>query len=233
MLTSLLFGAAVMAPAAPIPKDTDPAPAGPAPWVLYLKANDNGQVAVTVSKYQTITQPRQVTTTENGQPVTKIVNEQVERLIATYHVLNDMKLAFVTVGGSAVPADAVMKRAKDGIVVLVSADGKQVSKAWLRAFGPDTVIASAEGLVSAIAPRPNMQVPTAAPRLVLLGVGADGKVQVAFNPAAVGNRAGDAVFAGRARMVFINNGAGAQPFFLTSKRAWTFAQALSPMARFA
>ena len=128
MLTSLLFGAAVMAPAAPIPKDTDPAPAGPAPWVLYLKANDNGQVAVTVSKYQTITQPRQVTTTENGQPVTKIVNEQVERLIATYHLLNDMKLAFVTVGGSAVPADAVMKRAKDGIVVLVSADVRAMGR---------------------------------------------------------------------------------------------------------
>src|SRR5439155_2570458 len=98
----------------------------------------------------------------------------------------------------------------------------------LRAFGPDTVIVSAEGLVSAIAPRSQMQVPTAAPRLVLLGVGADGKVQVAFNPAAVGNGAGDAVYAARARMVFMNNGAGAQPFFLNDDGSYS--QNLPPAA---
>ena len=215
MLTSLLLGAALAAPGAPIPKDSDPAPAGPAPWMLYLKADDAGRAQVLMYKNQKVTQSRQITETVDGKPVTKIVQEQVERTVATYVVLDSVNPKFTSAQGTALTSESVMKRAKDGVVLFISADGKPVSKSWLRAIDPEAVIVTAEGLVGPIAPRPTVQVPTAAPRLVLLGTGADGKVQVAYNPAAVGNN-GDGQFLGRGnRMVFLGNVNGAvQPIFL-------------------
>jgi hypothetical protein len=193
---------------APIPKDTHTAPAGPAPWLLYLTPDESGRAAIMVYKNQKVTTSRAVTETVEGKAVTKFVQEQTERLTATHVLLDSLKPNYITVGGTALTHDQAMKRAKDGVAVLVSADGKPVSKNWLRAIDPDTMIVSSEGLVSPMAPRATTAVPTLAPRLVLLGTGADGKVQVAYNPGAAnhGVYSDHMGFARANRVVFINNG---------------------------
>ena len=215
MFTSLLLGAALAAPGAPIPKDAAPAPTGPAPWVLYLKADDTGRTQILVYKNQKVTQNRQVTETVDGKPVTKIVQETVDRILPNYVALDATNPKFITAGGTTLTLDTVMKRAKDGLVVLVSADGKPVEKSWLRTVDPETLIISAEGLASQSAPRATVAVPTAAPRLVLLGIDKDGKVQIAYNPGSSNNNNGNMQFArGGGRVVFMNNGGGAQQIFL-------------------
>ena len=212
MLTSLLLGAALAAPGAPIPKDADPAPTGPAPWVLYLKSDDAGRAQIMVYKNQKITQNRQVTETVDGKPITKMVQETVDRMVASYVLLDSTNPKFATVSGSTMTLETAMKRAKEGLVVLVSADGKPVAKSWLRTIDPEAVIVTAEGLVSPMVPRAIVAVPTTAPRLVLLGTDKDGKVQIAYNPAAGGNNAMN--FANGGRIMFINNGNGMQQVFL-------------------
>ncbi len=218
MFTSLLLGAALAAPGAPIPKDADPAPTGPAPWVLHLKADDTGHIQILVYKNQKVTQNRQVTETVDGKIVTKIVQETVDRILPNYVQLGAANPKFITAGGTTLTLDTVVKRAKDGIVVLLSADGKPVEKSWLRTVDPETLIISEEGLASQSAPRAIVAVPTAAPRLVLLGLDKDGRVQIAYNPSTVNNNnnfGGNMQFArGGGRVVFMNNGAGVQQMFM-------------------
>ena len=204
MLTSLLLGAALAAPGAPVPATADPAPAGPAPWVLHLKADDNGRAQVMIYKTQKVTQSRAVTETVDGKQVTKVIQEQVERTMPTYVLLDAQNPTLTTAGGSKVLLDNLMKQAKAGIVVLVSADGKPVSKSWLRTVDPETVVVTADGLVSEASPRGIYGAPTAPPRLVLLGTDAKGKVQVAYNPNATNN--GGAYYGGRGGRMFINGG---------------------------
>ena len=216
MFTSLLLGAALAAPGAPIPKDADPAPTGPAPWVFYLKPDDAGHIQILVYKNQKVTQNRQVTETVDGKAVTKIVQETVDRILPNYVQLDATNPKFVTVGGTTLTLETVIKRAKEGLVVLVSADGKPVEKSWLRTVDPETLIVSAEGLASQSAPRATVAVPTAAPRLVLLGLDKDGRVQIAYNPSTGNNNFnGNMQFArGGGRVVFMNNGAGVQQLFM-------------------
>ena len=211
MLTSMLLGAALAAPGAPIPKDADPAPTGPAPWVVYLKSDSTGRAQVMVYKNQKVTQSRQVTETVDGKVVTKIVQETVDLMIASYVLLDSTNPKFITAGGTNLTLDTVMKRAKDGLVVFVSADGKPVGKSWLRTIDPEAVIVTAEGLVSPVAPRAVVAVPTTAPRLVLLGTDKDGKVQIAYNPGTAGNYGMNFVNGG---VMFWNNGNGMQQVFL-------------------
>lgn len=218
MLSSLVFGAALAAPSVPVPKDAAPTPTGPAPWVVYLKADAGGQTMLMVSRVQKVTQARQVTGIENGKRVTKIVREEVERPVASYVSLADQGAKFTTAAGAPVSAEAVQRRAQNGLVVLVSADGKPVEKGWLRAADPDAVVITADGLASIAPPRSLVAAPTLPPRLVLLGTGADGRVQAAYNPAAEAS----GVFYGPGnRVVFINNGAGMQPIFLNDNGGYS------------
>ena len=217
MFTSLLLGAALAAPGAPLPKDADPAPTGPAPWVFYLKPDDAGHIQILVYKNQKVTQNRQVTETVDGKAVTKIVQETVDRILPNYVQLDATNPKFVSVGGTTLTLETVIKRAKEGLVVLVSADGKPVEKCWLRTVDPETLIVSAEGLASQSAPRATVAVPTAAPRLVLLGLDKDGRVQIAYNPGSGNNNNynGNMQFArGGVRLVFMNNGAGVEQMFV-------------------
>lgn len=213
MLTSMLLGAAIATPGAPIPADAAPAATGPAPWVLYLKSDANGRAQVMVYKTQTVNQSRAVSEIVDGKPVTKVIQEQIERTLPTYVMFENVNAKFTTAQGGTLTLDSVMKRAKEGVVLLVSADGKPVSRNWLKTVDPEAVIVTSESLVGVMAPRATTVAPTAAPRLVLLGTSADGKVHVPYNPAADG--AGG--YNGRNRVVFINNGNGAQPMFLNEE----------------
>jgi hypothetical protein len=204
MLTSLLLGAAVAAPGAPIPTDTDAGRTGPAPWVLHLRTDDSGRAQIMVYKNQKVTRSRSVVENVNGKPTTKIVTEEIEQIMPSYVMLDSLNPKFTTAQGTPLSAEQVLKRAKDGMTVLVSADNKPVGKNWLRSVDPETVIVSAEGLISVTAPRSAMYEPmTAAPRLVLLAAGADGKVQVAYNPS---TNNGGAYMGRGGRMVFLGNG---------------------------
>ncbi|HEY2909461.1 MAG TPA: hypothetical protein VGI99_04405, partial [Gemmataceae bacterium] len=186
MLTSLVFGAALAVPSAPLPKDAEATPAGPPPWMARLQADASGHVQLLLFRKQKYTQGRQVTETVNGKPTTKIVYEQVERIGQQYVLVETMSTKCVTAQGTEIPSATVMKRAEKGLTVYISADGKPVSKRWLRTMDPEAVIVMADGLQSLAAPR-SLQHAEAAPRLTRLGTDASGKVQVAYNPAGLSN----------------------------------------------
>ncbi len=204
MFSSLILGAALAAPAAPVPRDAAPAPANPAPWVLYLKTDPNGRIQLVSYTSQKVKVSRTVTENENGKPVTRQVEQEITRMVPSSFLLDEQKAKFTTAAGTELGAVQVMKQTRDGIVVLVSADGKPVDKAWLRAVGDDAVVMTAEGLAkSQLPPVTSMRLGTAAPRLVLLGTDSDGKVKIACNPSGNRNAAATA-----GRVVLINNGAG-------------------------
>jgi len=150
--------------------------------MVRLQADASGHVQLMLFRKQKFTQARQVTETVNGKTTTKIVHEQVERIGQQYVLVETMNAKCVTVRGVEIPSATVMKRAEKGLTVYISADGKPVSKCWLRMMDPEAVIVMADGLQSLAAPR-SLQHPEVPPRLARLGTDASGKVQVAYNPA--------------------------------------------------
>lgn len=215
MLTSMLFGAALAAPGAPVPSSADPAPAGPAPWVLHLKVDEsqNQRAQIMISKTQKVTQSRAVFENVNGQQVQKIVQEQVERLVNSYVLLDNVNPTLTTAGGMKITMETLLKRAKTGVVLLISADGKPVSKNWLRAIDSDAIIAVSDSLVSESAPRSLYASPTAAPRLALIGTDMKGDAIVPVNPTAknvnvgYGGRGGQMIMA-NGQMMFFDDAVG-------------------------
>ena len=209
MISTLVLGAALAAPAAPVPRDATPAPASPAPWVLYLKADQNGRIQLMSYKSVKVKGTRTVIENQNGKRIAKTVEEETTQIARTSFLLDERSAKFETAAGSNLNAGQVMKQTRDGIVVLVSADGKPVEKAWLQAVGEDAIVMTADNLSkSELPPVSSMRLSTAAPRLVLLGTDAEGKVKVTCNPN--GNRNA----AAPGRVVFINNGAGVQQIVL-------------------
>lgn len=215
MLTSLLLGAALSTPAAPIPKNADAAPAGPAPWMVHLKADANGNVQLLLFRMQKYSQAQSVLETVNGKATRKIVRQQVERMGQIYVSLKASNPKCTTAAGVEVPLDSVIAKAKDGVLAFISADGKPVSKCWLRTMDPDAVVLASDGLVSAAAPRSFMliNVSSMAPRLAMLGAGADGKVQIPYNPTIDSSNNSNIYFARGGRVAFVNNGFGVQQVF--------------------
>jgi hypothetical protein len=204
-----VFGAALTAPGAPVPPDTVPAPTGPAPQVAFLRADPTGKVWVQVLTYQKQKQTRSRSVVENGQRVVK--QEVVEVMVPTYSrkQLGDVGAKFTTADGSELTADDALRRIKDGTAVLVSADGKPVQKAWLKAAGPDAIVISAEWLASGTIQNTSPQPPpTAAPRLVLLAADMEGKVRLAYNPNVGGNVGG--VYYGNGNIVMARQLGGVQ-----------------------
>src|SRR5205823_867998 len=120
-------------PAAPVPRDTVPPPAGPAPKVVVLRADAGGAVAVEGRIVESRPVIQKVTTLENGQPVAKDVPRDVPRTITVRKALADLAGELSTAGGVKLTPEEAARRVKDGSAVLVSADGKPVAAAWLRA----------------------------------------------------------------------------------------------------
>jgi hypothetical protein len=209
MYPSLLFSAALIAPAAPVPRDAVPNPTGPAPRVLALKADDGGAVRVSgtiptkVTVSNTFFVIEQVV--ENGQTVQKQVQKQVEQDVVTSQYfdksLADFNGTFATAAGTPLTLDEVTSRVKGGATVLASADGKPVAKTWLKAVDPDTIVMVADGLshaqvhaVGGVLPSTPMPVPT------MLCADETGKVQAPCTSAplnANGADFNDGAFAGR------------------------------------
>jgi hypothetical protein len=196
MLTSLVLTAAVTAPAAPVPRDAVPNPVGPAPVVVYLHADASGQVMVVATKYQKQKLTRQVFVVEDGKQIQKQVEQEVQVPSNLRSTLTDLQATFTTADGAALTAEEAVRRVKAGAAVLVSADGKPVEKGWLRAAAPDTVVIASEALAGVTRVQAGGRPTTAAPRLDLFAPDADGKVKVAFNPAAAGEPIPAAVHGG-------------------------------------
>ncbi len=201
MLATLLVAASA-APAAPVPADTNPAPAGPAPWVVHFKADDANQLRVIVQSQRVVKQTMNVVENVNGQQVVKQVVRDVPQMTSAVHNLAGLAGTVAAADGAPVGSAELVRRARDGVTVLISADGKAVDRAWLRAVGSNAVVVAAEALAGAVTPpQPvvNRQaVTTQAPRLMLLASGPDGTVRVTTSPAANNRYIG-----GR---VLINNG---------------------------
>lgn len=200
MFTTLLVAAAA-APAAPLPADTTPAPVGPAPWVLHLKSDD-AQLRFMVQTLVTAKQTRQTVKVVNGQQVVEQQQVDVQIMQPSQVTLADFGGTVAAADGSPVGPAELARRARDGVTVLVSADGKAVDKAWLRAVGPNTVVVAGKALASTtLAPQVignGRVVPVGpAPRLTLLTAGPDGTVRVS-------TQSGNNRSYGGGRMVIMN-----------------------------
>lgn len=181
-MPSLLVAAAVAAPAAPVPRDALPNAAGPAPRVAAVKADASGAVWINAYVYSKQKVQQTYFVVENGQQVMK--TREVEQTVSNYvrKTVGDFGGKLATADGTALSTQEATRRLKDGATLLITADGKPVDKAWLRAVTGDTVVLTAEGLahahfLSGSAPYPM----TAAPRLALLGTDDNGAVRLPVN----------------------------------------------------
>jgi hypothetical protein len=111
----------------------------------------------------------------------KQVQKQVEQDVVTQQYFNktlaEYNGKFSAVDGTPLTVDEATSRVKNGATLLVSADGKPVAKAWLRAAASDTVVMVADDFTHVqpqwgSAPMPN----TPSPRLTMLGTNENGKV---------------------------------------------------------
>jgi hypothetical protein len=185
MNASLVLSAALLAPAAPVPRDTAPNTTGPAPRVLALKADAGGAVRVTgtIPTKVTVTNTHFVieNVVENGNQVQKQVQKQVEQDIVTSQyfskTLSEFNGKFTTADGTPLTLEEATARVKNGATMLASADGKPIAPSWLRSVGPDTVVMVADGLSHAQPQWGGAPLPTTpAPRLALYGTDASGKL---------------------------------------------------------
>jgi hypothetical protein len=188
MYPTLVLSAALVAPAAPVPRDTAPNTTSPAPRVLALKADSGGAVRVigTIPTKVTVANTFFVieNVVENGKQVQKQLQKTVEQDIVTSQYfdrsLADFNGKFATADGTSLTLDEATSRIKNGATVLASADGKPIAKSWLRTVSPDTIVMVAEGLSHAQVQwgggdvLPN----TPAPRLALYGTDESGKLLV-------------------------------------------------------
>ncbi len=185
MVTSLLLGTVLLAPAAPVPEDAVTNPTSPAPQVAYLHADANGNVNITGYTFKIVKQNRSRSVVENGQRVVKTEQVDVRQQVHFSRSLSGADMKLNTADGKELSNADALARVKSGAVVLISADGKPVEKAWLRAFGTDTIVVSSENLTNCFltTPQATGNPTTPAPRLVLLAADAEGRIMVAHNPA--------------------------------------------------
>lgn len=185
MNPSLLLSAALLAPAAPLPRDTNTTETGPAPRVLALKADAAGAVRIIGTVPTKVTITNTYFTIEqvmiDGKPIQRQVQKNVDQDVVTTTYLNkslaDFNGTFATADGKPLTVAEATSRVKNGATMLASADGKPIAKAWLRAVGGDTVVMVAEGLSHAQPQFGGGNLPTTpAPRLTMLGTDDSGKV---------------------------------------------------------
>ena len=146
MFTTLLI-AALLVPAAPVPRDT--APTGPAPYILNLKAGQDGEVKVTVMR----TEKQKVTVFQVvGGPGGAQAVQPVEREVPVQKFvqlgladLKDVK-AYSADGKEVAIKDAV-KKANDGGLFIASANGQKVDPVYLKLFKDDVLVFVSPDLV--------------------------------------------------------------------------------------
>lgn len=139
MFTTLMT-AALLVPAAPVPKDT--VPTGPAPYILTLKAGNDGEVKVTVirTEKQKVTMLRAIGGPNGAQQVQQVEQEVP---VTKYQQLGLAELKDVkayTADGKEVAIKDAVKKVNEGGVVVASANGQKVDPQYLRLFKEDVLV---------------------------------------------------------------------------------------------
>jgi hypothetical protein len=183
MMPSLLLAATLMAPGAPIPKDTAPTPSGPAPRILAVKANESGTVMIFATVMVKRKIMAQVVVVENGKQVVKQQEQEITTQTYINKNIEDFGGKFTAADGTVITADQASRKVRDGATILITADGKPIDPAWLRAVARDTVVMITDELAEANFQFGQASLPTTqAPRLVMLGTDDKGNVRLPVNP---------------------------------------------------
>ncbi|MDY3558069.1 hypothetical protein R5W23_000790 [Gemmata sp. JC673] len=210
MYPSLVLSAALVAPAAPLPRDTVPNVTGPAPRVLALKADGSGSVRVVATVYikQTVTATQFVV--EGNKQVQKEIEYDTVGTQYLNKTLTDFNGKFTTADGRQLTANEATARVKAGATVLASADGQPISKAWLQSAHPDTVVMVADGLKHALIQWGGEPYPTTPPpQLAMLSSQNKGGVLAQVTTQATGQAYHDAIqFEGRVNRIRMAQWAG-------------------------
>lgn len=152
MLTSFVLSVAL---AAPVPVAPPPPASGPAPRLLELKANADGKVMVTITRTEMVkVQVGQggAINPGGGAPPAVITREVPVQKMAVVELGDVKDLKVTTADGKKVELVDVMKKLKDGAVVVVSSDGKPVSPNFLKAFKDDVLVLASSELVTPTGP---------------------------------------------------------------------------------
>jgi hypothetical protein len=146
-MSSLAACAVFLALAVPTPKDAKEseavaAPTGPAPRLLYVKADADGKVRIPAQPQGgAVAMQIQI---GNGAPGAPAGGAQVVQAFAAAAApveLKDLKeVSVTTTSGTKVDIADATKRLAAGGYVLTSADGKAISPEWLRLFRGDSVL---------------------------------------------------------------------------------------------
>lgn len=131
---------ALLAPGAPIPKDV--APAGPAPYILNLKSEDDGKVRFSVRRTEKV---KVTEVTIQLGPNNQQVPVQVEREVAvTTQVrveLADLKdVKVYSVDGKEIDLKEAGKKLNEKTMAIASSNGAKVDPAFLKLFKDDVLV---------------------------------------------------------------------------------------------
>ena len=178
MNTTFILTTLLLTPHAPVPHETSQTPTGPAPWMIYLKEHPSGTVGLMLSTLEPAKVIHNVTVRENGKVITKQVESQITRRTFSRLTLDQVQGSYTSASGKPVTASEVSKRAKDGLAILISADGKPIDPAWLRIANPHTVVLASAAFQRAQTITPVVPCTTSAPQLALLKTDPAGHVVV-------------------------------------------------------
>jgi hypothetical protein len=149
MLTTFTLLAAMVA--APVPKDA--APAGPAPRLLELKAEQDGKIRVQVLRQvkQTVTVNTMVN--KNGQNVVEPQQREVVSNVMTRVELSEVKdLTIWSADGKEADKPMALKKLAEGAIVVISADGKKVDPKFMKLFRDDVLVLASPELMERAVP---------------------------------------------------------------------------------
>ncbi len=139
MFTTLMT-AALLVPAAPVPRDI--ASTGPAPYILNLRAGNDGEVKVTVvrTEKQKVMMIQAVGGPNGAQVIQQVEKEvPVTRMVALG--LADLKdLKVFSADGKDVAIKDAVKKVNDGGLFVASANGKKVDASYLKLFKDDVLV---------------------------------------------------------------------------------------------
>lgn len=181
----------VAAPVPPPPPNVTPAPTGPAPVLVFLRADANGKVMVQVTQEEMIEEAPRIDPVPPGAPPPSRAAIRRPVLRSKTVELGQVKdLTIKTVDGRNVSVEEAIKRLEKGEVVLIAPAGQPISPAYLKVFKDDTLILSSPELIGVggttipnrIQPRP-VQIQPVAPPPVVLPAQPGGVIQIQIGPA--------------------------------------------------
>ncbi len=131
---------ALLAPGAPIPKDV--APAGPAPYILNLKSEDDGKVRFSVRRTEKVKVTEvKIQLGPNNQQVPVQVEREVAVTTQVRVELADLKdVKVYGVDGKEIDLKEAGKKLNEKTMAIASSNGANVDPAFLKLFKDDVLV---------------------------------------------------------------------------------------------